>query len=133
VLKTAFVKLLDFHRPPTEEEKMGAFLRPSAMEEMFPAAEALEEIGKSAQAEAFHAIGSDSVSTTSREHAIAVWMEIYKYERPKGVALLKQEESKPHMEATREKFKMAARMAVKYCIGDPEYPACETAAKTGQF
>jgi hypothetical protein len=129
----ALVKLLDFHRPPTEDEKLGVFLRPSLIGEMFPAAESLEQIGASAQAEVLHAIGSDSVSATARENAIAVWMEIHKYARPKGVALLKLEANKPSAAAAKQKFRIAARMAVKYCIGMPEQPACETAAKTGRF
>ena len=130
---SALVKLLDFHRPPTEDEKMGVFLRPSLVGEMFPATESLEQIGEGAKAEVLRAIGSDSVSAKTRENAVAVWMEIYKYERPKGVALLKLEENKPSTAAVRQKFKIAARMAVKYCIGVPEQPACETAAKTGRF
>jgi hypothetical protein len=130
---SALVKLLDFHRPPTEDDKMGVFLRPSLVGEMFPAAESLEQIGEGAKAEVLRAIGSDSVSAKTRENAVAVWMEIYKYERPKGVALLKLEENRLSTAAVRLKFKIAARMSVKYCIGVPEQPACETAAKTGRF
>lgn len=130
---STLVKLLDFRRPLNEEEKMGVFLRPSLVGEMFPAAESLEQIGESAQAEVLRAIGLDSVSATARENAIAVWMEIYKYERPKGVALLRQEENKSNTEAVKQKFKMAVRTALKYCIGVPEQPACEAAAKTGHF
>jgi len=47
----ALVRLLDFRRPLTEMEKNGGFLRPSIIEEMYPAAESLEEIGRSAQPE----------------------------------------------------------------------------------
>jgi len=130
---SALVKLLDFHRPLTEDEKMGVFLRPSLVEEMYPAAESLEQIGEGAHTEILHAIGSDSVSATARENAIAVWMEIYKYERPKGIALLRQEENKPNTEAVKQRFKMSVRTAPKYCFGVPERPACETAAKTGRF
>jgi hypothetical protein len=130
---SALVKLLDFHRPPTKDEKMGFFLRPSLVGEMFPAAESLEQIGEGAKSEVLRAIGSDSVSAITRRNAVAVWMEVYKYKRQKGVALLKLEENKPSTTAVRQKFKIAARMAVKYCIGMPEQPACETAAKTGRF
>src|ERR1700730_6395765 len=130
---SALVKLLDFHRPPTEEEKMGFFLRPSLVGEMFPAAESLEQIGEGAKAEVLRAIGSDSVSAITRRNAVAGWMEVYKYERLKGVALLKPEENKPSTATVRQKLKIAARMAVKYCIGMPEQPACETAATTGHF
>jgi hypothetical protein len=40
---SALVKLLDFHRPPTEDEKLGVFLRPSLIGQMFPAAKSLEQ------------------------------------------------------------------------------------------
>jgi hypothetical protein len=129
----ALVRLVDFRRPLTEMEKGGAFLRPSVIGEMFPTAESLEQIGRSAQPEILQVIASDSASATARENAISVWMEFYKFERPKGVALLKQEERKATTEAARQKFSTAARTAVKYCLGDPDEPACESAAKTGRF
>jgi hypothetical protein len=102
---SALVKLLDFHRPPTEDEKLGVHLRPQLVGEMFPAAESLEQIGEGSKAEVLRTIGSDSVSATARENAIAVWMEIYKYERPKGIALLKQEENKPNTEAVKQNLR----------------------------
>ena len=129
----ALVRLLDFRRPLTEEEKMGFFLRMSVTGEMYPAAEALEEIGRKAQPEVLQVIGSDSASATARDNAISVWMEFYKYERPRGVALLKQEESKASTATAKQKFTNAARTAVKYCLGDPDEAACDSAAKTGRF
>jgi hypothetical protein len=129
----ALVKLLDFLRPLTDLEKTGMFIGMSGMEEMFSAAEALETIGKSAETEVLHAIGSDTASAAIREHALAVFMEIHKYERPHGIVLLKQQESKSDTEASKQKYKIAAQSALKFCIGDPEQPACETAAKTGHI
>jgi hypothetical protein len=126
-------KLLDFQRPPTELEKTGVFLRMQGMEELFPSAEALEEIGKLAECQVLQVIRSKSASVTARNHAVGVWMEMHKYERPKGVALLKEEANKADTEAVRQKYKVAALWALKYCINDPEYPACETAAKTGRY
>jgi hypothetical protein len=51
----------------------------------FPAEEALEQIGKKALLEVLRAIEADSTSAIARENALSVWMEAYKYERPKGV------------------------------------------------
>jgi hypothetical protein len=88
--------------------------------ELFPAAESLEQVGEGAKAEVLRAIGSDAVSAIRRRNAVAVWMEVYNYERAKGVALLKLEENKRSTAAVRQKLKIAARMAVKYCIGMPD-------------
>jgi len=56
------VKLLDFRRPPTPEEKRGYYLRPQGIEELYPAAEALELIGEKALPEVLRAIEADSTS-----------------------------------------------------------------------
>ncbi len=124
------VKLLDFRRPPTPEEKRGYYLRPQGIEELYPAAEALELIGEKALPEVLRAIEADSTSPTGRDNAVSVWMEAYKYERPKGVALLKQEETKTNNGATKKKLRWAAQKALTYC-GPPqekEGAACRQAA-----
>lgn len=100
-------------------------------EEVYPAAEALEQIGKQTEAKVLHAMVGDSVSAVARENAVAVWMEIYKYERPKGVALLKQAEHKLDTEAAKQKLKVAVETAIKYCDVETEKSACEAAARTG--
>ena len=128
---TALVKLLDFRRPPTREEKMGFYERPPIVEETFPAAEALESIGKPALPEVLRAIEVASTSTIALENAIAVWMEAYKYERPKGVAFLKQEVTKANNDAIKQRLRGAVQKALRYC-GSPEEEegaACRQAAK----
>lgn len=124
------VKLLDFRRPPTEDEKRGIRERPQVSEELFPAAEALELIGKEALPEVLRAIKTDSTSPTTRDNAVAVWMEAYKYERPKGVALLKQEEIKASDDTTKQKLRWAVQKALKYCSPpiEDEGAACRQAA-----
>lgn len=115
-----------------DEDKMGVYLRVQIIPQRFPAAGALEEIGNNAQDEVLRAIISDRVSATTRENAVDVWMTIYKYDRPRGVALLQQQENKANTSATKHRLKLAVQMALKYCgIGLPEEPACKHAAATG--
>lgn len=57
---TVLVKLLDFRRPETRDEKMGIYERPQIIEELFPAANALEVIGKNALPEVLRAIEAAS-------------------------------------------------------------------------
>jgi hypothetical protein len=126
------VKLLDFRRPLTPDEKMGYYLRPMGIDELYPAAEALEVIGEKALPEVLRAIEADSTSPTGRDNAVAVWMEGYKYERPKGVALLKQEETKTNNDTIKKKLRWAGQKALTYC-GPPqekEGAACRQAAAT---
>jgi len=126
---TALVKLLDFRRPLTQQEKMGFWVHPRITEEMFPAAEALELIGKEAIPELLSAIKADSTSGTARENAVAVWMEIYKYEHPRGVADLKREETKVNDNAIKQRLMWAVQKAVTRCNPD-EKDECQRAAAT---
>jgi hypothetical protein len=124
------VKLLGFRRPQTSEEKMGFYIRPQTTDEIFPAAEALELMGKKALPEILRAIEADGTSAVARENAIFVWMEIHKYEQPKGVALLKQEEARPSDDAIKRRLRMAVQKAVTYC-NPPDAVGCRQAAATG--
>ena len=127
-------KLLDFRRPPTPREKQGIYLRVPFVSEIYPAAGALNLIGKKALPEVLHVIEAESSSAVARENAVAVWMEIHRYsdEHPKGVTLLRQEEIKAKDDATRQRLSWAVQKALRYC-GSPEEAACKAAAKTGEF
>ena len=70
---------------------------------------------------------ADSTSVRARENAVFVWMEIYKYERSEGVALLKQEEDKVSDAATRARLRWAISKALTWC-NPPDVEACKTAA-----
>ena len=122
----ALVKLLDFRRPQTRGEETFHGLS----EELFPAQEALELIGTKAQPDVLLAIEGDSPSSAARDNAVAVWMEIYKYERPKGVAALKQEEIKVDNEGIKTRLASAIQKALSYC-GRQDEAACQQAAVTG--
>ncbi len=119
----ALVKLLDFHRPQSQGGKIFHGLS----EGLFPAEVALELIGEKALPELLHAIEAASTSKTARENAVSVWMEAYKYERPKGVALLKQEETRANNDPLKERLNWAVQKALTHC-GPQEQAACREAA-----
>jgi hypothetical protein len=124
----ALVKVLDFRLPltPMEEVFHGTSQAP------FPAEEALELIGKKALPEVLRAMKADATSPIARENALSVWMEIYREsdEQPKGVSLLKQEETKVRDSAMKQKLRWAVQKALTYC-NPPDKSACEQAARTG--
>jgi len=117
------VKFLGFRQPQTEMEKLY-----HGLEIPFPARVALEEMGKKALPDVLLAIEADSTSSTARDNAVAVWIEIYKYERPKGIAALKQEEIKADNAAIKGRLASAIRKALPYCSVQDE-AACREAAQ----
>ena len=125
-------RLLDFRRPPTPREKRGYVMHPQGISDLYPAAGALELFGKQALPAVLNVMRADSSSTVARENSVGVWMEIYRQsdEQPKGVALLKQEESKTDDDAIRRRLKWATDRAVTYC-NPPDVAACRRAAATG--
>lgn len=122
---TALVRLLDFHRPQSDGEKLFHGLS----EELFPAMEALMLIGKKALPEVLRAIEAESTSAIARENALSVWMEVYRdsNEQPKGVGLLKQEETKANDNKLQQRLAWAVQKALTRC-NPSDMPACREAA-----
>jgi hypothetical protein len=56
-------------------------------------------------------------------------MEIYAYERPKGITALKQEEIKVDNDAVKKRLAWAIQKALPYCNPEEEV-ACRKAATT---
>jgi hypothetical protein len=125
---TPLVKFLDFRRPQSEGERIFHGLS----QDVFPAEVALDLIGKKALPEVLRAIYGDTSSETTRQNALSVWMEIYRQdnEHPKGIAELKQEETKATDDAVKQRLKLAVRKAVKLC-NPGELIKCRQAAETG--
>jgi hypothetical protein len=124
----ALVRLLDFRRPQTPVEKIfEGFPR-----ELYPAEEALAQMGKPALPELLPAITADSTSATARERALHLWMEAYRQsdEQPNGVARLKQEEMKTKDNSIKQRLRWAIQKALSFC-NVPEQAACQEAARTG--
>ena len=78
---------------------------------------------------ALEVIKSASASSTSRENAVFVLMEIHRDgdEHAKGVALLKQEVMNAKDEAVKRKLRWATQKALTWC-NSPEENACKEAA-----
>lgn len=121
-------RLLDFRRPPNHHEQHGILLHPPIIEEIYPTANALEEIGQSALPSVLEVIKSGSASSRARENAASVWMVIHKYESPKGVALLRQEAANAGDDVARKNLEWAISKAVAWC-NPADQELCKTAAK----
>ena len=122
----ALVRLLDFRTRRTHVEEIFHGLS----EELFPAEVALELIGKKALPEVLRAIEANSTSPIARENALSVWMVVYRGsdEQPKGIRLLREEETKANDEEVKQKLRWAVQKALTYC-NPPEQAACRDAAR----
>ncbi len=120
----ALVKLLDFRRP--HNEKVPYHGRPLTLDFIYPAAAALEEIGEKALPAVLDAI-KFSISAKGRENAVAVWMEIYKYEPVKGVRSLQQEAIGAADPVAKDNLMWALTNAPTLC-GAKEKKDCKAAA-----
>jgi hypothetical protein len=127
---TVLIKFLDFRRPPTQQEKQGIYLRMQGIWEIYPAAGALSLIGESALPEILRALEAEPTSPTARENAVFVWMEIYRQtdDRPKGIALLKQEQAKVSDQTIKQRLQWALQRAFTWC-NPVEEDACRQAAR----
>lgn len=119
-------RLLDFRRPLTQDEKGGFFLRPMIVEELYPAAGALEEFGKKSLPAVLETI-KFSTSATAKENAVAVWMEVYKHEATKGISSLQEEVVSAEDPSVRENLKRALSKAPTLCNRN-ERAQCKAAA-----
>jgi len=122
----ALTKLLDFRRPLTESEKGGFFRRPMIREELYPAAGALEEIGKKALPAVLDVIKASS-SAIARENGVVVWMEVYKDDAATGVALLRQEAAGAIDLTAKDNLMLALQKAPTFC-GPKDMKRCKAAA-----
>jgi len=126
------VRYLDFRRPLSANEKLGIYLHPQGIGDIYPAVDSLALIGVKALPAVLHAIEAPSTSTKALQNAVFVWMEVYRQsdEHPKGVALLRQEEINTKDDAIKERLRWAVSRAVTWC-NPPEEAACRRAAETG--
>jgi len=121
-------RYLDFKRPPNELEKDGVYLHPSSVWQVYPAAAAFDEFGEKALPTLINVIRSASATELARQNAIAVLMAIHKYETPKGVALLKEEEVKATDDSSKRRLRSAISIAVAKWCGPVDQPSCKVAA-----
>jgi len=93
----------------------------------YPAAIALEQIGKSALPNLLKYIADGANARIGRDVAISVWMKIHKSNAPYGVALLKKEADSTKDIGTRQRLNWAAFKAMSWC-STSERADCESAA-----
>ena len=126
------LQLIDFRRPPTGRERAGFVMHPLFVSDLYPSAGALYLIGRRALPGILLTIESEAVSTTARENAIFVLMEMFRDtdEHPKAIAVLKQKETQAKDDKTKQKLRWATQKAVSWC-NTPEENACRQAAASG--
>lgn len=124
----SLVKMLDFRRPLTEREKQGLYLHIQSIDEIYPAANALEDLGEKALPAVLDAIKATSTSAVARANAVFVWMTVYKSESPKGVSLLRMELDRAEDSTTRENVRWALSKGISWC-NPRDKVECEAAAR----
>jgi hypothetical protein len=109
-------KFLDFRWPLGARQKQRLYVIEHDGSTIYPAANALEQIGKNTLPAVLAAIKSDSTSRQSLDVAVSVWMTIYKNRGPTGVAMLKQEGNKTNDPRAAQRLQLAAlRAALGWC------------------
>ena len=102
------------------------------VDEVYPAANALEEIGRASLPSVLGAIKLSSTSVKARENAVAVWMYFHRDDAPQGITLLRREADVAPDEATKERILWSVKKALIWC----QYPVavaakCNAAARPG--
>jgi hypothetical protein len=127
----ALTRLLDFRRPPSALEKLHYTVHLPSIDYMYPAADALEEIAEVSKKGApavLEAIRSSSSSTTARENAVYVWMDIHRRKPSTGIRLLRQEAIATADPAVKENLKWALSRAPTWCLNPKDKVRCRAAA-----
>ncbi len=122
-------KFLEFRWPVNARQKQRLFVLEHDGKSIYPAATALEQIGKNALPAVAEALKAPVMSKQAGEVAVSVWMQIHKDEPVKGVALLKQEADKTKDPAARQRLGRAAYKALGWCSPSDE-AQCKAAAET---
>jgi hypothetical protein len=109
-------KFLEFRWPLGARQKQRLYVIEHDGSTIYPAADALEQIGKDALPAILAAIKSNSISRQSLDVAVSVWMTIYKNRGPVGVAMLKHEGNKTNDPGAAQRLQWAAvRAAHGWC------------------
>ena len=112
----ALTKWLELRWPPGAHQKQRRFVIEHDGSTIYPAATALEAMGKDALPAVLNAIKTNPIPRREwMEVAAEVWMTAYKDQAPAGVALLKQEADRATDPATRQRVGWAAFYAVGWC------------------
>lgn len=124
------LKFLDFRWPRGAWQKQHYYLKrpnPSNVY-VFPAAKALEAMGKSALPALLEVIKTGTTSRVGSETAVTIWMANFENQRPRGVALLKQEADVARDPGVRLHLLQAVARAADWC-GPADEAQCVAAAR----
>src|SRR5881275_568325 len=100
----ALTKWLELRWPPGAHQKQRRFVIEHDGSTIYPAATALEAMGKDALPAVLNAIKTNPIPRREwMEVAAEVWMTAYKDQAPAGIALLKQEADRTTDPATRQR------------------------------
>ena len=126
----ALTKWLELRWPPNAHQKQRRFVIEREGATIYPAAAALEGMGKDALPRLLNAMKTNrGVSRQWMEVAAEVWMTAYKDHAPAGVALLKREADTTKDPAIRNRVGWAAFFATRWC-GATERGQCRAALET---
>ncbi len=125
----SYLRKMEFCWPVNARQKQRLFVLEHDGKSIYPAATALEQIGKNALPAVAEALKAPVMSKQAGEVAVSVWMQIHKDEPVKGVALLKQEADKTKDPAARQRLGRAAYKALGWCSPSDE-AQCKAAAET---
>ena len=121
-------KFLDFRWPVGGHQKQRLFVLQHDGSSIYPAANALGQIGTIALPAVLNAMKSNTTSRESMEVAVSVWMTIYKSQAPVGVALLKPQADLATQRLTKQRLAWAAFIAAENWCSAVDERQCKTAA-----
>jgi hypothetical protein len=112
----ALTKWLELRWPPGAHQKQRRFVVEANGATIYPAAAALEAMGKDSLPAVLDAITSNSATRESVEVAVSVWMTTYTDHPVIGVTLLKQEADRTTDAEAKSRLRWAAlKAAVGWC------------------
>jgi hypothetical protein len=117
------VKFLNFYRHPSGWEAATNSMHTST----YPAASALENIGKSALPSVLNVLKLDSAQQISRDNAVEVWMVVHGADVVNAVAELKRSADEVDDIKAKQRLLSAVSAALKWC-GSSDKSSCEQAA-----
>lgn len=122
-------KFLEFRWPQGVNQKQRRFVIEHDGFTIYPAAEALEKIGKDSLPALLEAMKSNYMSRPALDVAASIWMTVHRDDGPNGVALLKQEADKTTDKMARSRLEYVAFRASTGWCADSDRAQCEAAAQ----
>jgi hypothetical protein len=126
----ALTRFLDFRWPVGAHQKQRLYVLEHDGETIYPAAAALEQLGKKSLPAVLNAMKSDPMSPQAMEVAVSVWMTIYKDQTPTAVGMLKQVADNTKNPVQRQRLGWAAYIAATGWCSPADQAQCRAAVQT---